>query len=165
MRIILGFEFLIIILLTSCQDNPENPYATSDTSFGFHLGEIKFNARIACNDTERQKGLMYVTDLPENDGMLFLFKQAGSQGFWMKNTLIPLDIGYFTADYILREIHPMYPRTLDSIKSNRDDIQFALEMNQGWFRKNGITPGAELNLEDMARALVARGESPKEWIQ
>jgi uncharacterized membrane protein (UPF0127 family) len=165
MRILMGIEFLIIILLAACQENPERPKATSDTSFGFHLGEIKFNARIACNHTERQKGLMHIQNMPENDGMLFLFKQEGAQGFWMKNTLIPLDIGYFTTDYILREIHPMYPRNLDSVKSNRDDIQFALEMNQGWFRKNGIIPGTKLNLDDMVRALIARGEKPKDWIR
>ena len=165
MRILRGIEFLIIVLLTACQDNPERPKATPETSFGFHLGEIKFNARIACSNTERQKGLMHVEEMPENEGMLFLFKKEGSQGFWMKNTLIPLDIGYFTSDYILREIHPMYPRTLDSVKSNRDDIQFALEMNQGWFRKNGIIPGTKLNLDDMVRALIARGEKPKDWIR
>ena len=64
----------------------------------------------------------------------------------MKNTLIPLDIGYFCSDGLLREVHPMYPRNLDSVHSLRDDIRYALEMNQGWFQQNSITPGARLGL-------------------
>ena len=58
----------------------------------------------------------------------------------------------------------MYPRNLDSVQSLRDDIRYALEMNQGWFQQNGIIPGARLGLDSVADAIRRRGYSPNLWI-
>lgn len=159
---ILLFSFGLAIL-GGCQGDGGQTAAGPDTKFPLQLGEKALEARLAINDPERQQGLMHVESMPEDEGMLFLFKQAGPQGFWMKNTLIPLDIGYFTGDGVLREVHRMYPRNLESVKSRSQEIQFCLEMNQGWYRKNGVHPGAQLDLGRLAEALEARGENPAAW--
>jgi len=160
-RIILLFG---MVLLAGCQeDGGARIQADSETRFAFKLGEKTIEARLAIHEKERMKGLMHVESMPADEGMLFLFKEASSQGFWMMNTLIPLDIGYFTSDGVLREVHRMYPKNLESVRSKRSDIQYALEMNQGWYRKNGIHPGTQLNLSDLAKALKARGEVPGNW--
>lgn len=155
----------IPLLLAACEDKPASPETGPDAHFNIRVGEKTVQIRIACTPAERQQGLMHLKTMPEHKGMLFPSREPEPQGFWMKNTLIPLDIGYFTSDGILREVHPMYPRNLDSVKSKRDDIRYALEMNQGWFRKNAIAPGAKLNLEDLAEALEARGQNPVDWIR
>jgi len=155
-----------ILTLPACRtENPSSQTGGADMRFDIKLGRKTIHVRLACAEKERQQGLMNVKSMPENEGMIFLGRKAEQQGFWMKNTLIPLDIGYFTGDGILREIHPMYPRNTDPVRSRRNDIRYALEMNQGWFRKNGLVPGMKLDLEDLEAALKTRGKNPRQWMQ
>ena len=115
--------------------------------------------QIAHKNDEMAKGLMFRTSLGEDRGMLFFYHPPKQMSFWMRNTKIPLDIGYFTADGVLREIYPMYPMDERSVKSKRTDLLMALEMNQGWYAKNGVKVGDNFNLEQLRNALVARGVS------
>jgi hypothetical protein len=75
----------------------------------------------------------------------------------MRNTPTPLDIGYFTADGKLHEIYQMYPFDENTVSSHSTEIQFALEMNQGWYKSNGVKPGAQIDLKALGAALKARG--------
>lgn len=108
----------------------------------------KIVAEIADTDATRERGLMFRTKMGENEGMLFVFDYDEKLGFWMKNTLIPLAIGYFDANMKLIEVHEMvpaamgdqYPKSYPSSKPAR----YALEMNKGWFARNHIKPGAKL---------------------
>ncbi len=155
----------LAVLLSACDDKTRNKNDGPNTRFSIQVGDKTVQVRITCTEKERQRGLMHVKSMPENEGMLFLARKPEKHGFWMKNTLIPLDIGYFCSDGLLREVHPMYPRNLDSVHSLRDDIRYALEMNQGWFQQNGITPGARLGLDSVADAIRRRGYSPNLWIE
>ncbi len=83
--------------------------------------------------------------------------------FWMKNTLIPLDIGYIDAAGRLTEVVRMYPKDLSAKRSQSDQIQFALEMNQGWYSNNGVLPGAQFELDSLRRAIAARGVDPSDY--
>ena len=100
---------------------------------------------------------MHVPAMPEDEGMLFVFPAPQRMSFYMRNTRIPLDIGYFTADGTLQEVHPMHPFVEDPVLSNHPSIQFALEMNQGWYARQGVRPGATLDLAAVRAALTARG--------
>jgi len=93
----------------------------------------------------------------DNQGMIFFYDPPKQMSFWMRNTKIALDIGFFTSDGILREVYPMYPMDETSVKSRRNDLLIALEMNLGWFAKNGIKPGDSFNLEMLKNALLKRG--------
>jgi hypothetical protein len=97
------------------------------------LCDTSLRVEVASTPEETQKGLMFREELPENQGMLFTFNQPQRVSFWMANTSIPLDIGFFTADGKLREVHSLNPFDLTSVFSKRDDIQYALEVNRGWF--------------------------------
>lgn len=107
---------------------------------------------VASTHEEHQKGLMFRKKLPENEGMLFVFKEAGIRRFWMKNTFIPLSIGYFDKNRKLIEVIDMEPATsemavnLPHYESSKP-AKYALEMNRGWFRRNKIKPGTELKLK------------------
>lgn len=146
---------LLMALLSGCHPQTED-VASPETYFPLELGERVIFVQLALTPQEQIQGLMYREELPANHGMLFVFTTPEKRSFWMHNTLIPLDIGYFTADGILREVYPMYPRDLTSVQSMRSDILYALEMNQGWFAENKIRPGARLNLDQLAEAIRKR---------
>jgi uncharacterized membrane protein (UPF0127 family) len=82
--------------------------------------------------------------------------------FWMRNTTLPLDIGYFDSTGELKEVYPMYPRDERPVAS-RGRMQYALEMNQGWFARAGVTTGAKLDQAALAEALRARGLKPAQF--
>jgi uncharacterized membrane protein (UPF0127 family) len=130
------------ILFSACESKTEqNPVGER---IEVELGSKKLFVEIADSNEERQMGLMFRTSLQENTGMLFVFEQPSSRSFWMKNTNIPLDIGYFSSNGTLLEIYPLTPHSTQSVASSSDQIQMALEVPQGWFQKNNITPGSLL---------------------
>ncbi len=108
-------------------------------SAGMHL----IRAEVAQSPDQRSIGLMHRPSMGPNEGMLFIFEQAGQQCFWMKNTLLPLSIAFLADDGSIVNIESMKPQTLDSHCSKKP-VRFVLEMNEGWFTKRGIKPGSVL---------------------
>jgi uncharacterized protein len=102
-------------------------------------------------------------DLGADEGMVFVFLQPQTLVFWMRNTPTPLDIGYFTPEGELAEIYPLLPFDEREVRSSSPRRQFALEMRQGWYSDNGVSPGARLDLKALAAALIARGFDPKRF--
>ena len=88
---------------------------------------------------------MYREELAEGRGMLFVFQDAQHRSFWMKNTLIPLDIAYIDENLKIIDIQAMEPETEDAHPSARPAM-FALEVPLGWFAKMGINAGAQAQL-------------------
>jgi uncharacterized membrane protein (UPF0127 family) len=95
--------------------------------------------------------------------MLFLYTRPTQMNFWMHDTEIPLNIGYFDPGGVLKETYEMYPHDERTVSSHARDLQFALEMNQGWYKQAGVKPGAQLDLKAVAEALKARGFKPELW--
>lgn len=110
---------------------------------------------------------MHRESMEPNQGMLFVFESAGKQRFWMKNTLIPLSVAFFNAEGTLLEIHALYPQDQNPVESHADTIVMALEMNQGWFKKHDLSPGAKLDKEQLDEAFLIRGMNTKKfrWYQ
>lgn len=161
----LSFLFAATLLvLSACggrETAVEAPPKTVDDWFEIRIGGQKVRMQVAVLPEETQKGLMHRRNLGTDDGMLFVFAQPQQMGFWMRNTVIPLDIGYIAPTGELKEIYPMYPRDERSVLSHSHDIQFCLEMNQGWFKRAGVRPGDKLDLAAVAAALRARGLKPE----
>ena len=78
--------------------------------------------------------------MPESAGMLFVYPAERALTFTMRNTLIPLSIAFLSEDMVINEIHEMNVGPNQLFNSERR-AKFALEVNQGWFDKHGITPG------------------------
>lgn len=95
---------------------------------------------VAKTPAERATGLMGRRHLEKEEGMLFIFEEEGYHSFWMKDTLIPLSIAFIDREGRIVKITDMKPMTLTSHPPPQP-ILYALEMNQGWFSKNGIKPG------------------------
>ncbi len=103
--------------------------------------EIKFDVELALNEAERSRGLMFRDKLGPYDGMLFDFYQEAPVSFWMKNTLIPLDMLFIAADGTIRHIHSnAVPLSTDTIPS-QFPVRAVLEINGGSARLLGIKPG------------------------
>ncbi len=106
-------------------------------------------AKVAATGEERARGLMEVAALPDGVGMLFLFEQDRTGGFWMWNTLIELDIAFIGADGIAHTLATMVPceaeRSSDCpVTRPPEPYRAALEVPGGWFERMGIEPGVEV---------------------
>ena len=104
--------------------------------------EYKFE--IALTKEERQKGLMFRQELSKNSGMLFVYREKRYLSFYMKNTVIPLDIAFLDEFFRIINIEEMYPLDETSINSI-EPAQFALEVNRGFFKKVGLKEGDIIN--------------------
>jgi len=97
---------------------------------------------VADTPDKRARGLMHRTDLPDDAGMLFVFEEDHTGGFWMKYTRIPLSIAYISADGEILRIMDMEPCKADPCRIYDPGVpyRYALEANQGWFADAGISP-------------------------
>lgn len=106
------------------------------------IGDKEYNVKVAKTEEEREKGLQNVKELPEDEGMLFIFDNPQTVGFWMKDTLIPLDIIFINEDMEVISIYKGESRNEDI--AEEDDVKYVLEVNQN----SGIKKGDELDIED-----------------
>lgn len=98
---------------------------------------------IASSADQRFMGLSFRRSMAEDAGMLFVYPQEQALTFTMRNTLIPLSIAFISKDLVINEIHEMNVGP-GQLFPARQKAQYALEVNQGWFAKNGVKPGARL---------------------
>lgn len=108
--------------------------------------EIPVFVEIADDPDEQQVGLMNRTELPENQGMLFVFSEPRILTFWMKNTLIPLDVLFFDAEGNFTNVQTMDPCKADpcATYSSSELARYALEVNGGFAGEKGIGDGWSL---------------------
>ncbi|MBO4674747.1 MAG: DUF192 domain-containing protein [Elusimicrobiaceae bacterium] len=135
------FSTLIFIFLAGCSSYQTRTVTLPD---GF-----KVAARVADTPAKQEKGLMFVTDLPENRGMLFVFDQEQELRFWMKNTLIDLDMVFIGADKkvtsVAQQVPHSYTYTPDYEVATADGVgQYVLELSAQTAAKHGVVPGATL---------------------
>jgi uncharacterized membrane protein (UPF0127 family) len=106
-------------------------------------GMFQIDAQVAATNDQRAIGLMYRQDMPQHEGMLFVFDEPQIQCFWMKNTLLPLTAAFVEEDGISVNLADMKPQSTQSHCSEKP-VRFVLEMNQGWFTKRNIKKGFKL---------------------
>lgn len=107
-------------------------------------GTASFSVEIADDDAERAQGLMHRTSMPKSHGMLFVYEEEQPRvSFWMRNTLIPLDLLYIDTDGIVQEIHTALPLDETPIPSSGPRLA-VLEINGGLARAMGMTAGTQI---------------------
>ena len=139
-------------------DNPQNSERSKVEESAFHftkMGELTFLSKagkikakidieIAETNESRAQGLMYRDKMKENQGMLFIFAKEQMQSFWMKNTIIPLDIIFINAKKKIVNIQKnTTPYSLDSYPSIAP-AKYVLEVNAGFTGKYKIEPGDKI---------------------
>ncbi|MGE7906434.1 DUF192 domain-containing protein [Peribacillus sp. NPDC094092] len=110
--------------------------------------ETRLIVQVADTQRKREKGLMFVGNLPENEGMLFVFSKEIYGGFWMKNTFIPLSIAFLDSVGEILKILDMVPCQEYICPTYDPEIpyHYAIEVNLGWFEKNHIKVGDYVKL-------------------
>ncbi len=106
-------------------------------------GMYKIDAQIAAAPREREIGLMFRKEMPQQEGMLFVFGEPATQCFWMKNTILPLTAAFVADDGRIVNLVDMQPQTTNS-HCSQEPVRYVLEMNQGWFARKNIKKGAML---------------------
>jgi uncharacterized protein len=153
----LAFAFFLAGCGDSKSDGYVEPKANATTWFRVLVGPVPVRMQLAVSQEEMARGLMGRRDLAQDQGMLFVYRHPTRMSFYMRNTPTPLDIGFFDEQGILREIYPLYPYDEKSVASHSNELKYALEMNQGWFKANNVRPGAKLDLPAVEQSLKDRG--------
>ena len=122
------------------QGMPQTQLQRTTLNAGMHLIQVQ----LAQDFEQRQIGLMWRKEMPQNEGMLFVFDQPAVQCFWMRNTLLPLTAAFVSDDGSIVNLADMKPMNDDSHCSKKP-VRFVLEMNQGWFAKRNIQAGFKLS--------------------
>ena len=115
----------------------------SKTRGAFHTakGLIEVDLEVTENPKEIEQGLMHRTGLPSKTGMLFVFPDEAERGFWMRNTLIPLDMFFVNSEgRIINIEHSATPKT-DTLRISKGVAQYVVELPGGTAQTYNIKPG------------------------
>lgn len=136
------FAMFLLIFLAGCDKNFD--------AIGIDNGKdlIRIKVEIADDNSERAKGLMFRERLNENNGMLFIFDNEENQTFWMKNTLIPLDIIFIGENLNIVDMKYALPCKMEpcALYKSAQPSKYVLEVNSGFAAKNGIRTGDKIML-------------------
>ena len=117
-------------------------------------GSHAVDAEVAASDPARTRGLMWRSELPEGKGMLFIFARQEVRSFWMRNTLIPLDLIFIAEDKkIVGIVRQAEPKTT-SPRGVKAPSLYVLEVPGGWAEKNGIQPGSPVDIQGISMVKV-----------
>ena len=141
------FQRLAALLLVSAsflmpahaQQQPQTDLPRTQLSVGLY----KIDAQIAQTPLQREIGLMFRKEMPQAEGMIFVFEQPATQCFWMRNTILPLTAAFVAEDGRIVNLVDMQPQTLDS-HCSKEPVRYVLEMNQGWFERKNLRSGTKL---------------------
>jgi len=111
------------------------------------LGAEEMVAELAASPEQVHAGMMFRTNLAENEGMLFDLVYPQRASFWMPNCPLPLSVAYINPEGVIEEIHDLQPFDTNLVFSASDDIRFALETRQGWFKRHHVGVRAVIRSE------------------
>jgi uncharacterized protein len=136
---------IFTLVLSACAQGPRIEIVGPDGA-----PRTAISVEIADTPASREYGLMFRKQMNENAGMIFIFKEQEHQQFWMKNTIIPLDMIFADSNGkivgIVRKAEP-FSEALDSVDG---DSQYVLEVNGGFCERHGVKPGDILHFEGFA---------------
>lgn len=161
--ILIAFGIFALVGITGCASEPSSSDSQTQqeiipgTTFE-HEGNLTFTRsdsaitdiaiEIAETEGSITQGLMHRKSMPFNQGMLFIFPDSEVRSFWMKNTIIPLDIIYVNSDLEIVAIKDhTTPFSTDSVPSDDKEAKYVVEVNAGFAGKYGIKEGDKVSFE------------------
>ena len=141
---------LISATFSACQKSDQANVTEKDKELAqtglqtIRIKDVALQVEIAQTEEAAGLGLMFRENLPENQGMLFVFPHQQILSFWMRNTFIPLDIAFIDENGTVVDIQTMAP--LDETRNyiSAAPALYALEVNAGWFENREIKVGAKV---------------------
>ena len=111
------------------------------------VGSEEMVAEICREPVEIATGMMFRTKMAENEAMIFVFSNAEPRNFYMRNCLVPLSAAYIEPDGKIAEMIDLQPGDERGVQSRTSNIQFVLEVPQGWFKRHSISNGVVIRTE------------------
>lgn len=119
------------------------PYAQTNLPvIKVYVGAHELLTECALSIQEMATGMMWRTNFDENAAMLFPFGRPHRAEFHMLNTLLPLSAAYTDPAGVILEIRDLKPLDTNSVRAATDQVQYVLEVNQGWFARHAVNTGA-----------------------
>lgn len=140
---------VLLLALAGGASADATPATSTDSPHWVEVGDTRYSVELAADYHSRMRGLMFRESLPERSGMLFVFGSEYPQSFWMKNTLIPLDILYFDSGLSLVSVSANTPPckiALCPSYPSAGPAKFVLELNAGEAARLGLKPGDRMTL-------------------
>ena len=141
------------VALTACRAATSAPTAVFQTA----KGPVRVSVEIVDDDASRSRGLMYRNHIDDGHGMLFVFDDVSDRAFWMKNTLIPLDMIWMDAQHrivhIARDVQPCKADPCPSYPPNAKAVS-VLELAAGVAAKHHLANGNVLRFEGLDSVVV-----------
>lgn len=106
--------------------------------------QTKLNIWIAKSAPSKEQGLMFIKNMPENQGMLFVYENDRILNFWMRNTFIPLDMIFVWADMEIKHIHTWAKPLDESLVSSQVPVRYVIETNSGFTTTHNIKTGSKV---------------------
>ena len=135
--------FAAVFLFACSEEIEQKP--TTPLVINTSNGEIRFNVELAQTPKELQTGLMYRTQMPLNNGMIFSIYPVRPTGMWMKNTKISLDMLFIAPDATISMIKENATPMSEDIILSRDPVRAVIELNAGQVKRYGIKVGDKIN--------------------
>jgi hypothetical protein len=152
--------FLVAALVAGCEKSETNAPPSSDNSLPtqaqpklptmkIYLGAETLDVELALTPREQQTGMMFRTNVTDESAMLFVLPQAmhAPNGFWMTNCPVSLSAAYIGPDGVIEEIHHLEKNDNIPVVATNDNIQYVLEVNDGWFQRRHISTGTVIRTE------------------
>lgn len=147
----------VAVLISASRVTIAQEYSVADLAAAFGRGVIvieanlhacySFDVFIAESDTQKLRGLMFVRELPQQNGMLFVYRDTAVHSMWMKNTYIPLDILFIRSDGTVSSVaRNTEPLSLRSISAT-EPVNYVLELNAGVTERLSIDAGSVMVLD------------------
>jgi uncharacterized membrane protein (UPF0127 family) len=112
-----------------------------------YLGAETLDAELATTLRQVQTGMMFRTNINDESAMLFVFTQPYRASFWMKNCPDSLSAAYISPDGVIQEIHHLEKYDTNSVVAAKPNIQYVLEVNDGWFQRHNVNTGMLVRTE------------------
>ncbi len=150
---------LAVALLAGCQKSADvaPPPSVDDLlpkqaqpklqTMKIYLGAEQLDAELALTAEQERTGMMFRTNIQETDAMLFVLPVQQRASFWMKNCPESLSAAYIGPDGVIEEIHHLEKNDTNAVEAAADNIQYVLEVKDGWFTRHNIGPSTVIRTE------------------
>jgi hypothetical protein len=156
-------KFIVLLLAASLLAGCKKPGAVAPTpsvdellpkqaqpklrTMKIYLGAETLDAELALTAEQEHAGMMFRTNIAETDAMIFVFEQPQRAKFWMKNCPESLSAAYIDPEGVIAEIHHLEKQDTNSVVAAADNIQYVLEVKDGWFARHNIGTGTVIRTD------------------
>jgi len=149
-----GFLWLAAGFMISLPAQAQDACDESSLLIRGDFGQARFSVEVADTEAERAQGLMHRSHMPSSVGMLFIYETTRPASFWMRNTLIPLDMLFADEHGVIQHIHSNAIPLDETPIFGGNSVRYVLEINGGLAKAMGISVGSEMRHQNFLQEIA-----------